>query len=293
MQKYYVYALIDPTDDTIFYIGKGFGRRAYRHSQETEDNTENKRKFNKIQSIRDVGKEPTISFLYVDLTEDEAYNIEEELIKEMGRIWYDTDGVLTNICVRAIPPGMNGRKHTEETKIKMRETRIKWLKQHPHSKIGTKLSKETKQLIRYKKLLQGCTLTEDGRKRIGEASSKRNKGENNYMFGKKHTEESRKKMSESQLKWLQNNKHPMKGKSHSQKSRKKMSLTRRGKTGKESNSSKNWVLQTPNDERIQAHSLRDFCRTNDLAYDALKRTLKTQRKVVKGPSKGWMVLSMS
>lgn len=28
---YYVYGLVNPIDDTIFYIGKGSGKRAYDH----------------------------------------------------------------------------------------------------------------------------------------------------------------------------------------------------------------------------------------------------------------------
>ena len=34
--NYYVYALIDPTTDTIFYIGKGCGGRVYDHIEEAK-----------------------------------------------------------------------------------------------------------------------------------------------------------------------------------------------------------------------------------------------------------------
>ncbi len=32
--KYYVYLLIDPRDDKIFYVGKGYGNRVFYHINE-------------------------------------------------------------------------------------------------------------------------------------------------------------------------------------------------------------------------------------------------------------------
>ena len=31
--KYYFYALVDPRDNRIFYVGKGTGNRVYQHAQ--------------------------------------------------------------------------------------------------------------------------------------------------------------------------------------------------------------------------------------------------------------------
>lgn len=36
MNIYFVYALIDPRDGSIFYIGKGKGIRPYRHLEEAK-----------------------------------------------------------------------------------------------------------------------------------------------------------------------------------------------------------------------------------------------------------------
>lgn len=46
---FYVYQLIDPATNNPFYIGKGSGNRPKHHLYETEYNTANVRKYNKIQ----------------------------------------------------------------------------------------------------------------------------------------------------------------------------------------------------------------------------------------------------
>lgn len=52
---FYVYNLIDPRDNSIFYVGKGKGNRMYKHEQYVLNNklpNGNKVLFDKIMEIR-------------------------------------------------------------------------------------------------------------------------------------------------------------------------------------------------------------------------------------------------
>jgi hypothetical protein len=120
---YYVYAYIDPRTELPFYIGKGHGNRAYFHLTESKTATKNIRKWNKIASIRAAGYEPQVTILKDGLTENAAYDLERTLIQQWGRKRLDPNGVLTNFCVDARPPGNPkahlGKIHSESAKLKM------------------------------------------------------------------------------------------------------------------------------------------------------------------------------
>lgn len=111
--KYYVYILYDPrkhdsihatSDGTPFYVGKGCGRRAYKHLHESEEKTNNLHKWHTIQAIRRTGVEPIVVFQEAGLGEDIAYSKETELIKYYGRAGIDEGGILTNIVLDSQMP---------------------------------------------------------------------------------------------------------------------------------------------------------------------------------------------
>jgi len=104
---YYVYALIDPRNNKPFYIGKGKEKRCFTHLSENKERTDNIYKWNTIQKIYKLGLEPTIKFFERDISENDAYDIEEELIKHYGRKRFDKNGILTNLCLGARPPVNN------------------------------------------------------------------------------------------------------------------------------------------------------------------------------------------
>lgn len=93
--RYYVYALIDPRDDQIFYIGKGTGKRYSSHLKNNKWDF-NSGKINQIQEIQNCGLEVKIKILFPNLDEDTAYDLEKVLIYKLGRRVF-SEGILTNL----------------------------------------------------------------------------------------------------------------------------------------------------------------------------------------------------
>lgn len=81
---YYVYCLIDPRNEEIFYIGKGCGSRVFAHQQEEGNNPKNIR----IQEIQNAGRDIEKYIIRYGLTEEEAFHLEAALIDIFSaRIW--------------------------------------------------------------------------------------------------------------------------------------------------------------------------------------------------------------
>ncbi|WP_026776113.1 GIY-YIG nuclease family protein [Polaribacter sp. Hel_I_88] len=92
--NYYVYALIDPRDNEIFYIGKGKNQRYNDHK--IDDNRDgNREKKNKIKAIKLSGNKVRVVKLLEYLNEEIAFKIEEILIYNIGRKAF-YEGSLTN-----------------------------------------------------------------------------------------------------------------------------------------------------------------------------------------------------
>lgn len=170
---FYVYALIDIRTNLPFYIGKGKTKnnRHLDHFNETEENTDNRHKFFKIQYLKDNGYDIPVSILRDNiLEEDTAYDIERDYIKIYGRENIDENGILTNICIDNRPPSHQGRKQSD-------------------SHIN-------------KRILKGMeTVRNNGGKKPRSIESRMKtsvavKGEKNPFYNKHHTEENKKKHSE-------------------------------------------------------------------------------------------------
>lgn len=83
MERFYVYRLIDPRDGSVFYVGKGSGRRMYGHEAEAEKGVYS-RKCNRIRSIWADGFSVKREVVSRHVDENDALEAEARLIEEIG-----------------------------------------------------------------------------------------------------------------------------------------------------------------------------------------------------------------
>lgn len=186
-QIFYVYVYLDPRKPGLyiygeysfeyepFYVGKGSDSRSTIHLYESSLERNCNRKFtNKIKKIRrKCGHDPFVISYKEQLEEQTAFDLEVSMISSIGR--HDLKrGPLCNLTDGGegtseptmekrikISISNQNRIWSDESKKKARESRYKWLKDHPEydvkgknnpmygnvSKIGTHLSEETKKKI--------------------------------------------------------------------------------------------------------------------------------------------------
>ena len=94
---YYVYALIDPRDNRIFYIGKGKGNRIFQHAKDALYDEDKSLKLDIIRSILREGKQVGLYILRHNLTEDTAYIVESVLIDLLTYSKFNKTNILANI----------------------------------------------------------------------------------------------------------------------------------------------------------------------------------------------------
>ncbi len=110
MNESYVYAILDPRkpgkfkygeflfDHEPFYIGKGRRSRMYCHACSSELNRDrNPHKVRKIKKILALGKKLIFQKVQSELTEEDAYRLEERAIETIGRMNVDRRAPLTNV----------------------------------------------------------------------------------------------------------------------------------------------------------------------------------------------------
>ena len=109
-RRYYIYIYRNPNDGRIVYVGKGTGKRAASHRSDSH----NVFLFDFLRAYPDAKPE----IFYNELTEQEALELEERLIKEYGRL-IDNSGTLFNILTggpgeygSAVPLKFEGKAYT-------------------------------------------------------------------------------------------------------------------------------------------------------------------------------------
>jgi len=98
--KYYVYHLIDPRDNSVFYVGKGSGDRLNQHSKDARKGfVQNAEKHRRIEDIHKAGLNVVELIVADNLTEDHAFIIERGMIQDMKHngITNIANGFMTNI----------------------------------------------------------------------------------------------------------------------------------------------------------------------------------------------------
>ena len=202
MTIYYVYQLVDPITNLPFYIGKGKNTRANTHLWGTSKSN-NPRKDKKILEIRAAGYEPIIQYLYENLTQDDAYLKEEQLIAQFGRIDFDENGILVNIKKDAKPPSQKGKKRifTDEHRKKLSDS----------------LKGKSKNVAPWNK-----GLTKDTDSRVAMSATTRSNTGNFHQLGIKHSPERIEKV-----------KTKLVGRKMSDEQKLKMSVAKKGKTWEE------------------------------------------------------------
>ena len=117
MKDYYVYTLIDPRDNQIFYVGKGKGDRINSHFKELDKylsyvkkgipaykaKIKNTDKVWLMKTIREWEKETICKKIIENISEDAAFTLEKVIIERMGR------NILKNGPLLNIVPG--GKRH--------------------------------------------------------------------------------------------------------------------------------------------------------------------------------------
>ena len=87
LNGFYVYALVDPRNDKVFYIGKGTGNRVFSHEIESGKSRESeKKKLKKIREIENCGYSVKRLIVNWGLTENEAFIAEATLINLLNRM---------------------------------------------------------------------------------------------------------------------------------------------------------------------------------------------------------------
>lgn len=82
--RYYVYFLVDPRGDNVFYVGKGVGNRVFDHMASAIEDRDGSEKLDTIRDILNSNQSVKHFILRHGLSEDSAFEVEAALIDFVG-----------------------------------------------------------------------------------------------------------------------------------------------------------------------------------------------------------------
>lgn len=187
--RFYVYAHRRKDTDVISYIGKGAGRRAWARSGR-----------NSLWSNIDRAHGFNVEIIRAGLTEEDAFEVEREMIAQLGPECNFTDG----------GEGISGYRHTPETKAAIRAAHAG--KPQPKDVVerralklrGKKRSAEFSAAVSAR--MTGRVHTDETKAKMSAARTGQRRSEEAVLKtaaahrGKKRSEDARKHMSEAQPK---------------------------------------------------------------------------------------------
>ena len=93
---HYVYVLVDPRNNKVFYVGKGQGNRVFEHAKNAIEGDRKSLKLDYIRDILEDHKEVRYYIVRHGLSEDVAFEIESTLIDFLSYPDFNLESVLTN-----------------------------------------------------------------------------------------------------------------------------------------------------------------------------------------------------
>ena len=263
--KYYVYKWIRLDNNTVFYIGKGTGRRNKKMSSRSKEFLDI---YNNVECKCEIIKD--------NLSEFDAYELEKQTINELLKEGYTIELNQNNISNKHLVNktiggcGIKNYKHTDEAKKEI-----------------SKHAKEIWQNEEYReKRIQQIREISNTPEHIAVLKYNAEHNENYGMKNKKHSEESKKKMSDSHKgksygpltqEHKDNLSKSKMGHTVSQETRDRISETLKGKmTGSKNGNSKKIIC---NETQEIFECSRDACRKYNILPSSMCGLLKSGKKL--------------
>jgi hypothetical protein len=95
--QHYVYCLVDPRTNKIFYIGEGQDNRVFNHANDALNEKLSSLKLDIIREIRKNGLSVSYYIIRHGLSQDEALLVESVLIDMLTYTKFNTESILANI----------------------------------------------------------------------------------------------------------------------------------------------------------------------------------------------------